>query len=126
MGARRDADARDELREDAAQRPHVVLVVVPPRTGFLRRGVRQRACNSWFHPSKSVYRVVLSKSIPAQIRQLILHVSNRKGSVDEFVGELTSAKRLKKHFVREKVCGLRSVVCGFWFRVCAFGLRVEG
>jgi len=34
------------------------------------------------------------KSIPTQIRQLILYISNSKGEVDGFVGELTSAKRL--------------------------------
>jgi len=29
--------------------------------------------------SESVYKVVLQKSIPAQIRQLILYISNNKG-----------------------------------------------
>ena len=39
-------------------------------------------------------QVVLSKSIPTQICQLILHISNSKEYVDGFVGELTSAKGL--------------------------------
>ena len=39
------------------------------------------------------------RSIPTQIRQLIFRISNSKGHVDGFVGELTSAKRLEKHFV---------------------------
>jgi hypothetical protein len=36
----------------------------------------------------------LQKLIHAQIRQLILRISNREGELDGFVGELTSAKRL--------------------------------
>jgi len=47
----------------------------------------------------SVDTVVLQKSIPAQIRQLILHISNNKGCVDRFVRELTFAQRLCKHFL---------------------------
>ena len=39
-----------------------------------------------------------AESIPTQIRQRNLHVSNRQGYVDGCVGELTSAKRLSKHF----------------------------
>ena len=46
-------------------------------------------------------QVVLQMSIPSQIRQLILYISNSKGHADGFVGELTSAKRLSKHFVRD-------------------------
>ena len=33
-------------------------------------------------------------TIPTQPLQLILHISNSKGQVDGFMGELTSAKRL--------------------------------
>ena len=40
--------------------------------------------------------VVLQKSIPAQIRQLILYICNREGNVDGFVGVF--ANRLEKHF----------------------------
>jgi hypothetical protein len=47
-------------------------------------------------------KVVLQESIPAQIRQLVLHIRNCKGQVDEFVWELTLAERLQKHFVCEK------------------------
>ena len=43
--------------------------------------------------TESVYKLVLRKSIPAQIRQLILHISNNKGLVHGFVRELTFAKR---------------------------------
>ena len=46
----------------------------------------------------SVFKGVLQKS--TQIRQFILYISNSKGLVDGFVGELTSAKRLSKHCVR--------------------------
>ena len=41
--------------------------------------------------------VVLQKSIPVQIRQLILYISNITGCVDEFVRKLTFATQFKKH-----------------------------
>jgi len=44
--------------------------------------------------TQSVFEVVLQKSIPTQICQLILYISKSKGYVDGFVGQLTSAKRL--------------------------------
>ena len=44
--------------------------------------------------TQSVFQVVLQKSIPTQIRQLILYIRNSKGWVDRFVRGLTSAKRL--------------------------------
>ena len=44
--------------------------------------------------TETVYKVVLRKSIPAQIRQFILYISHDKGLVDEFVRELTVAKQL--------------------------------
>jgi len=47
----------------------------------------------------SVFKVVLRKPIPTQIRQLVLYISNSKEYVDGFVRELTFAKRLQKHFV---------------------------
>ena len=47
----------------------------------------------------SLPKVVLRKSIPTQIPQLILRIGNGNGYVDGFVGELTSAKRLLTHFV---------------------------
>ena len=52
--------------------------------------------------TESVHQVVLRKSIPAKKHQLILGISSRKGCVDEYVGELTSAKRLQNHFLRNK------------------------
>ena len=51
------------------------------------------------HLTESVHNVVLQKSIPAQIRQRILHMGNRKGYIDGFVRESTYAKRLDKHFL---------------------------
>ena len=44
--------------------------------------------------TESVYNVVLQKSIPAQIRQLFLYISNDRGLVDEFVRDFCFAKRL--------------------------------
>jgi hypothetical protein len=51
------------------------------------------------HLTPSVFEVVLQKSNPTQIHQLILYMSSSKGHVDGFVRELTHAKRLQKHFV---------------------------
>ena len=50
------------------------------------------------HFAQRVFRVVLQKSIPTQIRQLILYARNSKGRADGFGGGVTSAKRLQKHF----------------------------
>ena len=50
-------------------------------------------------PAQIVFEVALQKSIPTQIRQLILDMSNGDGKVDGFVWELTPAKRFQKHFV---------------------------
>ena len=44
----------------------------------------------------------LIRSIPAQMHQLILYMSNNRGYVDEFVQEWTSAKQLYKHFLWDK------------------------
>ena len=46
-----------------------------------------------------VHKVVFEKSIPAQICQLILYISNDKGLVDGFVRELTFARRRHEHFL---------------------------
>ena len=48
------------------------------------------------HLTARVYKVVMQKSAPAQIRQLVLHISNDKGYVDGFAWELTFATRLYK------------------------------
>ena len=53
--------------------------------------------------TESVHKVALQKSIPSQIRQDILHISNNKGRVHGFVREMTLAKQLYKHFLRDKV-----------------------
>ena len=47
----------------------------------------------------SVYKVVWDKSIPAQIRQLVRNISNKRGQVDGFVREWTFAKRHCEHFL---------------------------
>jgi len=44
--------------------------------------------------TESVHNVVLHESIPTQIFHLTLYISNSKGQIDGFVGELTFAKRL--------------------------------
>ena len=49
--------------------------------------------------TQSVFKVVLQKSIPTQMRQLTLYTGNSGGYVDGFVGKLNSAKRLQKHLV---------------------------
>ena len=51
----------------------------------------------------SVYNVVLQKSNPAQIRQLILYIDDNRVQVDEVVRELTFAERLHEHFLRDKI-----------------------
>ena len=49
-----------------------------------------------FYLTEIVHKVVSEKSTPAQIRQLIPHVSNNKECVDRLVRELTFANRLYK------------------------------
>ena len=51
-----------------------------------------------FSLAESVCKVDFQKVIPAQICQLILYISNSKGYVGGFGGELTSATRLDKLF----------------------------
>ena len=60
--------------------------------------VETRPCAD-FNLTESVFNVVLQKSIPTQIRKLILYISMSEERVDEFMRELTSAKRLCKHLV---------------------------
>ena len=55
--------------------------------------------------TSSAFQVVLQESIPTQIHQLDIHISNSKESVDGFVGDLTSAKTLEKHIVGDKTAG---------------------
>ena len=47
--------------------------------GISPRGRRERAVKSRAYLTQSVLKVVLQKSIPTQIRQLILDISNYKG-----------------------------------------------
>ena len=47
-------------------------------------------CRSYL--TQSVYKVVLQKSIPTEIRQLDLYISNDNEHIDGFVRELTFAK----------------------------------
>ena len=58
----------------------------------------------------SLFEVVLQKSIPTQTRQLILYLSNSKGSVDGYVVKLTFAKPLDKHFRSDKSLSLQAYV----------------
>ena len=60
-----------------------------------RFGGREGVCRGPYLTER-VYNVVVQKSIAAQVRQLIIHIRNNKGSVDEFVRELTFAKRLRQ------------------------------
>ena len=54
-------------------------------------------------PLPSVFQVVLQKSIPTQIRQLILHVGNSKGRVSTEAGATYNPKRahLSAHFEKQ-------------------------
>jgi len=69
------------LRSPPSELVHMVMMVA--RDHFTRTYLTER-----------VFGIVLPKAIPAQIRQLILYISNHRGYVDGFVGELTFAKRL--------------------------------
>ena len=51
------------------------------------------------HLTHGVYTVVLQKSSPPQIRQLILYYHRYKEYVDGFVWGLTFAKQIHKRFV---------------------------
>ena len=50
----------------------------------------------------TVYKAALQRSIPTQIRQLMLYYYYHKELVDEFVPGLTFAKRLYNRFLRNK------------------------
>ena len=66
--------------------------------------------------SESLDKIVFQKSILAQVRQLPRYFSNDKGYVAGFVRELTFAKLLYKHFMRDKVvrAGARAWLTGFF------------
>ena len=55
---------------------------------------RERDCMRGRDRTEDVFKVILQKSIPTQIRQLILYICNSEGKVDGLVGELTSAQQL--------------------------------
>ena len=61
------------------------------------------------HRTESVYKVVLKKSTPPQIRQLILYYYKYEELVNGFVWELTFAKRLQDRFVWDESGPLRAV-----------------
>ena len=65
----------------------------PPVTPRLRPSLRTENA---FLSHISVYKVVLQKSIPTQIRQLVLYISNNEGQVDGYVRGLTFVKRRYK------------------------------
>ena len=66
-----------------------------------------RPCLDQSYLTQRVCNVVSQNSIPTQIHQLILDIRDSKGWVDRFVGELTSAKTLPKHFVWDKFNTIR-------------------
>ena len=77
-------------------------------SGFTAAGVthcgtetRQHTAVGWLCACLTdiVHKVVLKKSIPAQIRQLFSYDSNNKEYVDEFVRESTLEKRRCKCFL---------------------------
>jgi len=55
-----------------------------------------------YYITQSIFKIVLQKSLPTQIRHLILYTSNSTGYVDGFVGDLTSAKQFKNTFCKVK------------------------
>ena len=63
----------------------------------MTRSARGRAQTQTFS-TQTVFEGILQKTNLPQSRQRVLYISNSKGCVDGFVGELTSAKRLSKHF----------------------------
>jgi len=76
------------------------VLYLPRLRGFSGTKLLGWSCQPRGHYlAQSIFQVSFQKSIPTHICQLILYVDNRKGYVDEFVGELTSAKRLGKSFV---------------------------
>ena len=76
-------------------------------TGIIKTIMKSIHCQKTFtkvfsyesYLTESVYKVVVQKSIPAQIRQRTLYISTDQRYVDEFVWELTFAKRLQNHFL---------------------------
>ena len=50
-----------------------------------------------FSFTQSDYKLILQKSVPAQIRQRVIDIDNNKGEVGGFVRELTFAERPYKH-----------------------------
>ena len=66
---------------------------------------RVKRGRSQYHLRSSVSQVVLRKPTPTQIRQLCFYHYRYNPQVDEFVGELTFAKRFLKHFIRDEIPG---------------------
>ena len=60
---------------------------------------RGHSLTSLSYLTESVYKIVLRKSSPLQIRQFILYISNDTGQVNRFVLELTFVKRLDENFL---------------------------
>ena len=58
------------------------------------------------YPAERVYTYVLQKSMPAKILQVILYISNNRGSVDGIVRELTSRNDFMNTFCEIRVEGL--------------------
>jgi len=61
--------------------------------------------------TQSVFKVVLHKPTPPQTRQLILHISNSKGRIVGFWGEITFANYVLSIFGEMKTAsGMRGVL----------------
>ena len=69
------------------------------RIGIPGLGFRVLGASLQTYLTESAHKVVLQKSIPAQIRQLILYIYDDEGQVDGFVREPTFAKQLYKFFL---------------------------
>ena len=90
-----------------ASRRHLQLKVVDQVVVFVQGlvvwGMKREVCAERFSQhsrtdlTESVYKVVLQKSTPPQIRQLILYYYKHTEYVDGFEWELTFVKRLCKH-----------------------------
>ena len=80
----------------------ISITTITLQPGALRAG--GRGGGGGYLTQKKI-EVVFKKSIPTKKCQLLFYISDRKGQVDEFVREPTSAKRISKHFVRDKNWG---------------------
>jgi hypothetical protein len=67
-------------------------VSIPPFQSSLQAEASPIPEGSQPHLTESVYKIVLQKSTPVQIRQFISYVCDNEGRVDEFVRRMIFAK----------------------------------